>query len=170
MRSFAYIFMVASLVGCGSSGSTEAANATESEIDATKLTAVEPNEREATDSKVASADTSMTRFSVFSDPVKYAELVHQAESGDKESLGLLISYFSYPRYPDLRNLLYWSDKQFSYLGPEAYTNYILALSENSCDQAWRILEEKYQNIKDFDFYYRLPEGESIDGKCLRKAE
>jgi hypothetical protein len=123
---------------------------------------------ETDDSGKVGADTTLVRYNLFSDPPKYADLVRRAEEGDQGSLALLISYYSYPENPDMRNLLYWSDKQSSKIGPTAYTNYILALSEQDCDEAWHFLEAKYPNIRDFAFHRRLPNEESIDGKCLRK--
>ncbi|MBO9696708.1 MAG: hypothetical protein J7499_10970 [Sphingopyxis sp.] len=112
-------------------------------------------------------ETSMSRFEKFSNPIEYAKLVEMGNKGDKKSIGLLVSYYSHPKKPDLRNLLYWSDRQFEFLGPEAYTNYILAMADVDCDGAWRVLEEKYRDIRSFSFLYSSEGRVSIDGKCAR---
>lgn len=118
--------------------------------------------------KVNSGDeTSLSRFSLFSDPVKYSETVRLADNGDERSLILLISYFSYPKNPDMRNLLYWSDRQYIKIGPVAYTNAILALSESDCQESWKLLESKFKKLGEFDFYSKKNEKEYINMKCER---
>lgn len=111
------------------------------------------------------------QFEEFSLPEEYGRLVSMAENGDSRSIGKLISYYSFSNKTDLRNLKYWSEKQYLLnKNPSAFTNYVLRLSDNElCSEAWDIIDNKFTNRKEFSFYEADNKGyEYIEKKCKRK--
>jgi hypothetical protein len=107
----------------------------------------------------------------FSYSESYYKLITMAEKGDIESINDLKGYYYNGGDADFRNLKYWSDKLHSLQIEGAYTNYILALSENGmCGDAWKYLQKSTSNPKDFEFYERQGDIETIDKQCSRKIK
>jgi hypothetical protein len=115
----------------------------------------------------------LSGFSEMVSPIRYNEIVAQAESGDESSIAKLIGYYSQGGYKniDFRNLKYWSEKSYQIHGSKAFTNVIIFSADNQlCEQSWQYFDRYFKKSEEFGFYSKNGKLEYINEKCPRPLE